>query len=102
MDDTETKELTRTYIAVRFLYTIAYLIIFEILKTVVQISVLFQYIYLFIARDYSNPLRSFSNKVSVYAYRLLRYITLNENTRPFPLGDFPDEMDPPTPKVHFE
>jgi len=102
MGDTETKKLTRNKIAVRFLYTIAYLIIFEILKTIVQISVLFQYIYLFLARDYSNQLRTFSNKVSVYAYRVLRYITLNENTRPFPFGDFPDEMEPPEPKVDFE
>jgi hypothetical protein len=94
--------LSRKKIAVRFLYTIFFVIVLEILKTIIQLTVLFQYVYLFITTTYSNPVIKFSNKVSVYAYRVMRYITLNENDRPFPFSDFPQEIDPPEPEVHFE
>ena len=102
MKESETNELSRSRIAIRLLYTIAYLIIFEILRVVVQITILFQYIYLFLTKNYSNPLRKFSNQLSVYAYRVLRYVTLNENTPPFPLNDFPEEIHPPEPEARFE
>ena len=102
MKEGETNELSRSRIAIRLLYTIAYLIIFEILRVVIQIAVLFQYIYLFLTKSYSDPLRKFSNHLSVYTYRVLRYVTLNENTPPFPLNDFPEEIDPPEPEARFE
>jgi len=70
MDEIQTTVLPRKGIAIRLLYTFFFLIVFEILKIIVQVTVVFQYIYLFITRTYSEPLRRFSNKVSVYAYRV--------------------------------
>jgi len=102
MDEIQTTVLPRKGIAIRLLYTFFFLIVFEILKIIVQVTVVFQYIYLFITRTYSEPLRRFSNKVSVYAYRVMRYVTLNENELPFPFSDFPKEADPPEPEAHFE
>jgi hypothetical protein len=102
MEGNEPGELSRTKVAVRLLYTIAYLIIFEILKVVIQISILFQFLYLFLTKRYSDPLRSFSNKVSAYAYRVLRYTTLNENTPPFPLNEFPEDIHPPEAEARFD
>jgi hypothetical protein len=92
---------SRKKIAIRLLYTMLFLIVFEILKVIIQVAVLFQYVYLFITKDYNNPIRNFSNKVSVYAYRVMRYITLNENEKPFPFQDFPEEMDMPETEVLF-
>jgi hypothetical protein len=94
--------VSRKKIAIRLLYTIMYLIIFEILKTVIQVTVVFQYIYLLITRKYSNPLRNFSNKVATYAYRIIRYVTLNENLRPFPFHEFPEEMEKPGDHVIYD
>lgn len=94
--------LSRKSIIIRFLYTIFFLIVFEILKIIIQVTVLFQYIYLFITKTYSTPLRTFSNKLSVYAYRVMRYITLNENTLPFPFSDFPEEMESSEQDVPFK
>lgn len=102
MDEAEVTVLSRKRIGIRLLYTVFFLIVFEILKLIVQVIVLFQYIHLFITRTSSDPLRRFSNKVSVYVYRVMRYITLNENERPFPFSDFPEETDLPEPEVHFE
>jgi hypothetical protein len=95
-------EFSRKNIAVRLLYTLLFLIVFEILKIIIQVAVLFQYIYLFISKEYNHPIRKFSNKVSVYAYRVMRYITLSENEKPFPFQDFPEEMELPETEVVFK
>jgi len=96
------KPFSRKKIAVRLLYTILFLIVFEIVKIIIQVSVIFQYVYLLISKNYNDPIRNFSNKVSVYAYRLLRYVTLNENEKPFPFNNFPKEMEMPGKEVFFE
>ena len=93
---------SRKKIAIRLLYTILFLIVFEILKTIIQLSVLFQYGYFLISKNYNNPIRSFSNKDSVYAYKVLRYVTLNENDKPYPFKDFPNEFELPDTEVIFE
>ena len=92
----------RKKIAIRLLFTILFMIVFEILKIIIQVSVLFQYVYLLISKTYNSPVRNFSNKVSVYAYKVLRYITLNENEKPYPFKDFPKEFELPETKVIFE
>ena len=102
MEAIETNLLSRKRITVRLLYTIFFLIIFEIVKVIVQVAVLFQYIYLFITKTHNEPVRRFSNKVSNFAYKLLRYVTLNENACPYPFSDFPKEMEAPEPEVSFD
>ena len=86
-------QVSRKSILFRFLFTVFFVILLEILKIVIQLTVLFQYIYLFITTEYSDPVRRFSNKLIAYAYKIMRYITLAENERPFPFSDFPKEMD---------
>lgn len=98
----DSKKFPRTKIVIRLLYTILFFIIFEILKTIIQVSVLFQYVYLLISKTYSEPVRNFTNKVSVYAYKVLRYVTLNENNKPYPFQDFPQIMELPEAEVFFE
>jgi hypothetical protein len=98
----EPKTFPRKKIVVRLLYTVFFFIVFEILKIIIQVSVLFQYVYLLISKTYSNPVRNFTNKVSVYAYRVLRYVALNDNEKPYPFHDFPQEMELPEAEVLFE
>ncbi len=93
---------SRKDIGIRLLYTLLYLVIFEVLKAVIQITVIFQFIYLLITQKYSQPVRNFSNKVASYAYRIMRYTTLNENRKPFPFSEFPAEGETPEGKPKFE
>jgi hypothetical protein len=97
----ESKTFPRKKIAVRLLYTVFFFIIFEILKIIIQVSVLFQYVYLLISKTYSEPVRNFTNKVSIYAYKVLRYVALNENEKPYPFNDFPQEIEEPEGEVFF-
>jgi len=101
MDMIEEAKTPRKQIGIRFLYTLLYLVVLEVLKVVVQISVILQFIYLLITQKYSEPLRNFSNKLAAYAYPGRRYATLNENFRPFPFHDFPVEMEKPEDRVQF-
>ncbi len=98
----DSKTFPRKKIAIRLFYTVFFFIVFEILKIIIQVSVLFQYVYLIISKKYSHPVRNFTNKVSVYAYRVLRYVTLNENEKPYPFHDFPKEMELPDTEVFFK
>jgi predicted membrane protein len=93
---------SRKKIAIRLLYTMLFLIVFAILTIIIKVSVIFQYVYLLISKTYNNPIRNFTNKVSVYAYKVLRYVTLNANEKPYPFRDFPIEFELPEKEVLFE
>ncbi len=102
MDVSNTRKYDRKQIAIRLLYSILFMVVLELLKTIIMLTVVFQYVYLLITRSYSNPARRFANKVSTYAYRLMRYLTLNENNRPFPFSEMPEEQHAPVDEVEFK
>jgi hypothetical protein len=101
MNDEPKAGVTRAQIAIRLLYTVLYLAVFCILKAIILLTTLFQFVYLFITLNHSEPTREFVNKVVTYAYRLWRYITLNENRRPFPFSEFPEALEAPEAEVNF-
>ena len=101
MEKNQENSATRKDVLIRLLYTILCLIVFEIIKLIVQIAVLFQYIFLFITLDYNKPVRNFSNKIATYTYDVIRYLTLNKNQRPFPFNDFPEPLEEPVEEVTF-
>ena len=69
---------------------------------IIQMLTLIQYLILLITRDYSEPLRSFSNRAAAYVYRLIRYVTLNDNVLPFPFSEFPQEIESPEDTAKFD
>lgn len=81
-------------IAIRLLYTLLFLVILGIVLFIVKVVVIFQFIYLFSTRKQNESVRQFANKISVYGYRIFRYVTLNESQRPFPFAELPPELDP--------
>ena len=93
--------LARKGIALRFLYTIFYEMIFMILRFVIEIAALTQFAILFATTKPNEALRKFSNKMNTYAYKVMRYMTLTENTRPYPFSDLPAEIEPTEEEVKF-
>jgi D-alanyl-lipoteichoic acid acyltransferase DltB (MBOAT superfamily) len=102
MNDQAQGPVTRTQIAVRLLFSLLYVIIFEIVKAIILLTTLVQFVLLLITLKHNEPARTFANKVATYAYRVMRYLTLNENRRPFPFSEFPEEMELPDEEVSFE
>ncbi|MFH1914596.1 MAG: DUF4389 domain-containing protein [Pseudomonadota bacterium] len=88
----------------RLLATVACLIFLEVTGLLIQLATLFQYAYLLVAKRHSEPLRRFCNVLSGYGYRLMRYVTLNDNDRPFPFSRFPDDdtWEKPAQRVTFK
>jgi hypothetical protein len=94
--------ISRKQVAIRLLYTLLYAAIFELVKTIVFLITLFEYFILLLTLKHNEPARAFANRVSTYGYRVMRYLTLNENQRPFPFSDFPEEIELPDEEVSFE
>ncbi len=94
--------IPRGKIGMRLIFTLLFLVILSLMHFIIQTATLIQYLILLITRSYSEPLRSFSNNAAVYVYRLIRYITLNDNTRPFPFTDFPQEIERPEDMARFD
>jgi len=94
--------VSRTQILIRLLFTLLYLIVFGIVHALINLATVFQYILLLITLSPSEPVRHVSNQLAVYGYRVMRYLTLNDNQRPFPFSDFPQEMEPPVGEVRFD
>ena len=94
--------VSRTQILIRLFYTVLFLIVFGIVHALINLATIFQYILLLITLKESQPVRRFANQLAVYGYRVMRYLTLNDNARPFPFSDFPQEMDPPAGEVKFD
>lgn len=94
--------ISRMKVLLRFLYTILFLLVFEILRLIVQVTVLAQYVYLLVMGTPSPQLKKFGGRVSDYTYRVLRYLTLNENAKPYPFNRFPGEVSPPEANVSFK
>ena len=67
---------TRKQVAIRLLYTLLYVAIFELVKTIVLLITLFEYFILLITLRHNEPARTFGNKVAAYGYRVMRYLTL--------------------------
>ncbi len=102
MNDEPQETLTRKAIAIRLLYTLLYAAIFMVVKTIILLITLFEYFLLLVTLQHNEPARVFANKVATYAYRLMRYMTLSENQRPFPFSEFPAAIELPDEEVRFD
>ncbi|MEM5787297.1 MAG: DUF4389 domain-containing protein [Syntrophobacteraceae bacterium] len=102
MNEIETGKLPRGKIGIRLIFTLICMIICYVVNAVIQALALVQYLILLITRNYSEPLRRFSNQAATYNYKLVRYITLNDNARPFPFNDFPPVMEAPEEIAKFD
>ena len=102
MHDESQGTTSRKQVAIRLLYTLLYVAIFELVKTIVLLITLFEYFFLLVTLQHNEPARTFANRVATYGYRVMRYLTLNENRRPFPFSDFPTEIELPDAEVRFD
>jgi hypothetical protein len=102
MNEVMETKVHRERILLRLLLTFLSLAILFVVMCLIKVISLIQYAILLITLKHSEPLRSFSNKAAAYAYKLMRYITLNENQRPFPFSDLPPEMEAPEDSVRFD
>jgi hypothetical protein len=92
----------RTQIVIRLLYTVLFFIVLYIVHFLINLATVFQYVVLLITLKPNEPVRRFANQVAAYGYRVMRYLTLNDNLRPFPFSELPQDIEPPVSEVKFD
>ncbi|MFH1729904.1 MAG: DUF4389 domain-containing protein [Pseudomonadota bacterium] len=95
----EKKLIERKTSWIRVLLTILYVCIYGICESIILFCVIVQLVIALITKKYNQPMQDFSNKVIVYAYKILRYLSYNEKTKPFPFTDFPKVLEEPESDV---
>lgn len=101
MNDESKSAVTRGQIVMRLLITVLFLPINGLVNATIVLTTLFQYVYILVTLQHSEPVRVFANKVIGFGYRVWRFISLNENQRPFPFTELPGEMEAPEGEVKF-
>ncbi len=102
MNDQPKTTVTRGQIVERLVITLLFLPLNGLINATIVLTTLFQFAYLLITLQHSEPVRTFTNKVIGYGYRIWRYVSLNENRRPFPCTELPGEIEPPEREVSFQ
>lgn len=87
-------QYTRGQTGIRILATLFFtIVVWSILETIIFLMVVFQIIYALIAEKPNFWVKGFANRAIAYLYRILRYLTFNEDRVPFPFSRFPGEIE---------
>jgi len=86
--------IARRNITVRFINAFFFMIVWKMVSVFIFFLTVFQFVYLFFTTKHSEAIKTLSHKLTVYSYKIMRYITLNENTIPYPFGKMPEEIEP--------
>ncbi len=90
---------TRSQTGLRILASLFFgIVIWSILEALVFLMVIFQIIHALIAQRPNSRLIGFANHTIAYFYRVMRYLTFNEEAVPFPFSGFPAEIEEPEMK----
>jgi hypothetical protein len=85
--------LARRTIAIRAVFSLAFGIIGGLLAFALLILGGLQVVVALILLKPLGAITSLSHVLTVYLYKIFRYITMNEAGRPWPLGAFPAELE---------
>lgn len=76
----------------RLLYIIAFLIINSLLKGVVVLTAIAQFVHILL-KDTPNPaIKEFSQGLSNYSYSITRFVTFLSDEKPFPLSSWDNKV----------
>jgi len=94
-----------TETGIRILLSLLFLLIAEMVRTVLVVTIVFEVVWTLITKQPPNErVRRFANRALSYQYRLFRYLTYNDFARPFPsrispevepVGHWPGDAAPP-------
>jgi hypothetical protein len=91
MESTTRERLTRKSLWIRALYMLLFTVILGFAKTIVGLSVIFQFLTILFTGRSNEPVLRFGNNMSAYLGDVYRFLTFNAERLPFPFSDWPDE-----------
>jgi hypothetical protein len=87
--------LARKNVAVRSLFTFFFALVLIIPIFAILVLTAVQFLLLFVTVKHADAIKSLSHILTLYVYKILRYMSLNENQAPFPFNPMPGELEPP-------
>lgn len=77
----------------RGFFMVVYALIFTVAKIVIAAVVIFQFGSMLLSGKLNDRLLFFGQSLSIYTYQILRYLTYNQDEKPFPLSKWPEPVD---------
>lgn len=87
--------LSRKNVVVRLLFVLLYCVVSLLLIFAVLVLTVIQFAILLITARHMDAIKTLAHRLTVQTYRMLRYITLNENQKPYPFGRIADILEAP-------
>jgi len=91
MNDDMKENLKDNSTWMRVLYMAIFVIIFNIVELLIAALVVFQVLVLLFTGEKNKRLLNLGSMLSLYAYRILRFMTFNSEDKPFPFADWDSE-----------
>ncbi len=92
----EESAIERIDTGIRLLLSLLFLVIAEVVQTVLGILVAFSLLFALVTGERpSEAVRNLSNQVTAYLYRIYRYLTYNDARAPFPFHELGGALEPP-------
>ena len=79
---------------IRLLYVGLFAIIYWVAEVVLVAIVVIQFGFVLISGERNDKLLQLGAGVSKFIYQILRFVTFNTDSKPFPFSDWPAENDP--------
>lgn len=79
----------------RLLFMIVFVVLYCISRFVVGAVVVLLFFWVLFTGEVNERLRSFGQSLAAYTYQVVRYLTYNTDSRPFPFDDWPSGSAPP-------
>ena len=84
-----TENLKDTNVWIRLLYMLLFWIIYCVAEVVLGAVVVFQFLFVLFSGNRNEKLLGFGGQLSTFIYQVLRFLTFNSETRPYPFADWP-------------
>jgi len=88
----EQRELWR-----RLLFMVLFAVLFGLAKLVLTVVVIVQFIVILTSGSANGQLLKLGSGLSIYTYQIIRYLTFNSDSQPFPLSDWPEDESEQSP-----
>lgn len=80
----------------RLLFMIVFVFLYGLSRIVVLAVVVLQFFWVLFTGETNDKLKTFGQSLATYTYQLVRYLTYNSESRPFPFDDdWPSPVAPP-------
>lgn len=80
----------------RLLFMIIFVFLYGLSRIVVLAVVVLQFLWVLFTGETNDKLKTLGQSLATYTYQLIRYLTYNSDSRPFPFDDdWPSPVAPP-------